>query len=236
MKKALIILWHIFTIIIAVATIGLAVLVIFKPSLLLDAIAYVRWIIDTLGWKNYLLVGWVGFVESIPFLNMAIPWQTFMILIAWFLAQTNIVGTMLVVIIASTLWDAVAYGLWMYKWDSLLRHYGWTFWLTAERIEKLKTMAHSQAHWAVFASKWNSYTRWMLPFIAWTSRMSFWQFMIYNILGSIVYGIIIVFLAKLFIGNYEKVVPYVRWIGVWVFVIVWWWYFIKHYRNERKTR
>ncbi len=95
-------------------------------------------------------------------------------------------------------------------------------------------MTHEHAHWALFASKWNSYTRWMLPFIAWSSHMKFRDFMIYNILGSIVYGIVIVVLSSLFIGNYEKVIPYVRWIGLWVITIVAIWYIIKFYKNERK--
>jgi membrane protein DedA with SNARE-associated domain len=236
MKKALIVVWHIVTIVIALGTVWLALLVIIKPHLLLDVVTYLKWVVDILWWKNYLLLGWVWFIESMPFLNMAVPWQMIMIVIAWFLSHTNMLLTVLIVIFASILWDAVAYGIWFAKWESLLRHYGSTFGLTPERVEKLHGVMKTQAHRAIFASKRNSYTRGILPFLAGSWRMKFWEFMLYNILWSIVYGVIIVVLAKLFIGNYEKAIPYVRWIWIGILIIVWWWYFIKHYRDERKAR
>jgi hypothetical protein len=35
-----------------------------------------------------------------------------------------------------------------------------------------------------------------------------------------VYAIVLVIVAKLFIGNYQAAVPYIRWIGVSVIAIV----------------
>lgn len=235
MKKILIWVWHILSVILILASVWLAIAVMVKPSLLTITIHRLNWVIEFLWWKNYILMGGIWFIESIPFINMAFPWQTFMILISWFVAQYHPVTTVLVVVIASILWDMVAYQIWKYKGESILRHYWPTFWLSENRIKKLKDMTHNHAHWALFASKWNSYTRWMLPFIAWSSHMKYKDFMIYNVLWGIVYWSVIVWLSSLFIWNYERAIPYIRRIWVGIFGIVVLWYIIKHYKNERKT-
>ncbi len=235
MKKILIWVWHVVSVLFVVVGIGLAIAVMVKPSLLTMTIKWLDGVIAYLWWKNYLLMWWVWFLESIPFLNMAFPWQTFMILIVWFVAQTHFILSILILVFACTIWDAVAYWLWKYKGNSILRHYWPTFWLSQEYIEKLTSMTHDHAHRAIFASKWNSYTRWMIPFIAWTSRMKFIDFMIYNILWSIVYGSILVVLARLFIGHYEQVVPYIRWIWIWIIFVVVIIYLIK-FKKHDKTR
>ena len=234
MKKFLIWVWHFLSILLIVVSVWLTIAVIVKPTLLTMTIEWLNGVIEFLWWKNYALIAGIWFLESIPFINIALPWQTFMILIAWFVAQSNPIITVLVVVLVCILWDTVAYQLWKYKWESILHHYWPVFWLTEEWIVKLKKMTHEHAHWALFASKWNSYTRGMLPFIAGSSHMKFRDFMIYNILWSIVYGVVIVVLSSLFIGHYEKVIPYIRWIGLGVIIIVAIWYIITYYKNDRK--
>lgn len=205
-----------------------------KPTLLTMTIEWLNGVIEFLWWKNYALIAGIWFLESIPFINIAFPGQTFMILISWFVAQTQPIITVLLVIIAWIVWDTVAYKVGRYKWESIMRHYWPTFWLTEEWTAKLKKMTHEHAHWALFASKWNSYTRGMLPFIAGSSHMNFREFMLYNVLWSIVYWVVIVVLSSLFIWHYEKVVPYVRWIWLAVIGIVSIWYIIKYYKNGSK--
>ncbi len=236
MKKFLIGLWHVVSILLVIISVGLALVLMINPGLLTVVIERLDWIISLLWWKNYLLIFTIGFLESVPFFNIAFPWQTFMVLIAWFIAKNNFAFTVLVVALAWVVWDIFAYGLWRYKWNSILRHYGPTFWLSQEWIDKLKDMVKNHWQWALFASKWNSYTRGMLPFIAGTSHTKFGVFLLYNALWAITYATVIVYLSRLFIGNYDMVVPYVRRIGLGIIGIVALWYIIKYYKNGRKVR
>lgn len=235
MKKTLIAVWHIVSIIILVATIGLAIVVIIKPHILLHLIHYVGNMVQYLWWKNYLFLWLVGFAESIPFLNMAIPGQTFVIIISGFLAQLDFIGAAMTVVIISTIWDLAAFMIGAYKWSSILTHYWPTFGITDKSLGKIRGILKKMWHRAIFISKWNSYTRGMLPFIAGIGHMSKREFMVYNMLWSIVYGFVLVFLAKLFVGNTERVVPYIRRIGVGIAILATLWYFLIHKRNERKT-
>ena len=75
----------------------------------------------------------------------------------------------------------------------------------------------------------------MLPFIAGISHMPKWEFLLYNMLGSLVYGFVLVWIAKLFLGNTEHVVPYIRRLGLGMIVLAVIWYFVIHKRNVRKT-
>jgi membrane protein DedA with SNARE-associated domain len=236
MKKLFVTLWHILSIIIFIATIGLAVVVFAKPHLLLSLINYVGEIVQHLWWRNYLFLWLIGFVESVPFLNMAIPGQTFVIIISGFLAQFDYFGTSMTVVIISTLGDRVAFLLGKYKWASLLTHYWPTFGITDKSLDKIRGILKKMGHRAIFVSKRNSYTRGMLPFIAGIGHMRKWEFLLYNMLWSVVYWFGLVLLAKLFVGNTERVVPYVRWIGVGMMILAVLWYFLIHKRNERKAR
>lgn len=235
MKKFLIWLWHFLSIALVIVSVWLAIAVMVKPIFLTNTIHWLNWIIMYLWWRNYLLMGSIWFIESVPFINLAFPGQTFMILISWFVAQVHPLTTVLVVISACIIWDTVAYRIGRYKWESILRHYWPTFWLSEKRINKLKDMAHNHGHRALFASKWNSYTRGMLPFVAGSSNMKFWDFMLYNILWSIVYGVVIVVLSMLFIGHYERVIPYIRRIGLGIVAAVGIWYLISYKKNGNKT-
>jgi membrane protein DedA with SNARE-associated domain len=236
MKKFFVTLWHIFSIIIIIATIGLAVVVLIKPHMLLYLVHYVGDMVQYFWWKNYLFLWLIAFVESIPFLNMAIPGQTFVIIISGFLAQVDYIGASMTVVVISTLGDRAAFRLGWYKWASILTHYWPTFGITDKSVEKVRGILKKMWHWAVFVSKRNSYTRGMLPFIAGISHMRKWEFMLYNMLWSIIYGFGLVWLAKLFVGNTERVVPYIRWIGIGMAVVAILWYFLIHKRDERKTR
>lgn len=238
MKKSLVYLWHILSILILIATIGLAVIVFIKPNILLSLITYVGNATEYLWWKNYMILGWLTFVESIPFLNMAIPGQTLVIIIAWFVAQANYFGTAMVVVILSIIGDWVAYWLGAHKWSALLLQYWPTFGLTETNLNKIRGVIKKLWPRAVFVSKRNSYTRGVLPFLVGIghTRANIWEFMLYNTLGSLVYGFVLVWLAKLFVGNTQHVVPYIRWIWVALLVGVWVWYFFIHRRNEHKNR
>ncbi len=236
MKKVLLWTWYIFTALIIISTVSLTAIIMFKPHTLQYIIGWMMHVVDFLWWKNYLLAGTIGILESIPFLNMAIPWQTFMIIIAGFVAQFNYFGILLIVTLASIIGDTIAYFWWKYHGKSLLRTYGPAFGFTESRVDSLMKTMKKHNHRTIFASKRNSYTRGVLPFIAWTGHINFWEFMLYNMLGSLAYATVLVSLAKVFVGHYQKVIPYVRWIGLGILIIAGIWYLITYIRNERKTR
>ena len=212
------------------------ILLLFFPSYLTTILEYVKEITISLGWKNYLIVAIISIIESIPFFNVIFPGAIFIIIIGWFVAQTDLLGVTAVVIICTIIGDGLAFLLWKRKWDSLLSGYWSTIWITTERLTKFKSIMKKNDSLAIFASKWTNYTRWIIPFFSGLSHTKNARFFLWNSLGSIVYWSIIVFLGKMFLGNYQLVLPYLRIIAAIVLVWTWLWYLISYYVNNHKSR
>ena len=212
------------------------ILLFFYPSYLAALIEQIKEMIFTLGWKNYLIVAIISIIESIPFFNVIFPGAIFIIIIGWFVAQTDLLGVTAVVIICTIIGDGLAFLLWKRKWDSLLSGYWSAIWITTERLTKFKSIMKKNDSLAIFASKWTNYTRWIIPFFSGLSHTKNARFFLWNSLGSIVYWSIIVFLGKMFLGNYQVVLPYLRIIAAIVLVWTWLWYLISYYVNNHKSR
>ncbi len=45
-------------------------------------------------------------------------------------------------------------------------------------------------------------------------------FMMFNVLGSLIYATALITLAKIFVGYYQVIIPYIRWIMLGVLLIV----------------
>ncbi|MBP6909980.1 hypothetical protein KBC03_00015 [Patescibacteria group bacterium] len=69
-------------------------------------------------------------------------------------------------------------------------------------------------------SKWNGYARGIIPFVAGTSKMRWTTFMLFNFIGSVFYSVALITLAKLFVGYYEVVIPYIRRIMIGLLLLV----------------
>lgn len=81
--------------------------------------------------------------------------------------------------------------------------------------------------WAIVLSKRNGYARGIIPFVAGTSKMGRWRFMLFNVVGSVLYTMVLLTLAKIFVGYYEQIIPYIRWIVLGIFALVglYFWFF-----------
>ncbi len=57
--------------------------------------------------------------------------------------------------------------------------------------------------------------------------MGWGRFMLFNFIGSAVYAIILITLAKIFVGYYEIIIPYIRWIMLGILLIagLYMWFF-----------
>jgi membrane-associated protein len=212
-------------------SLGLTVAILIKPHILGQILEWILAYTSTLGGWNYVLAAGVSLIESIPFLNIAVPWQTVAIVVAWHVAQYDFLGVLFVVVLAMTIGDAIAYWLGYKHGSYMLAHFGPIFGMNDAVVDKVETLIEKMWNWAIFVSKWNPYTRWFLPFIVGTLRMNFREFMLYNMIGSLAFGTILVFLSKLFVGHYREVVPYVRRIGLGLIVLVGAWYWWKHGRE-----
>lgn len=221
-------------------TFGLLIIAIFYPSLLGDLIMWLELIVNTLGRGNWMLSFLLGFVESVPLLGAPIPWQTALFVIGGFVAQTYFWQMIVVVAISMILGDIVGYLIGKYRWEGFIDSFGQYFGVGKTEVRYIGRALDKYGPWAIVLSKWNGYARGIIPFVAGTTKMKRGVFMLFNIIGSIFYAIVLISLAKLFVGSYELVLPYIRWIVLGLFVIVggYFWFFkrdsLKRYLRDKE--
>lgn len=64
--------------------------------------------------------------------------------------------------------------------------------------------------------------------------------MLFNIMGSVIYATVLIALAKIFVGYYQEVIPYIRWImlGLLLLVGLYLWFFkrdsLKRYVRDKE--
>ena len=200
---------------------GLIAVAIFYPSLLKHFIEWLQGVVNILWWLNRPLAFGLGFIESIPLLGMSIPGQNALFIIGWFVAQTYWWTLTAVVAVAIILGDIVGYLIGKHMGDKFIDQFGKYFWVGKTEVQYMWRGLDKYGAWAIVLSKRNGYMRGIIPFIAWTSKMKRWTFMLFNILWSVIYAVVLITLARIFVGYYEQVIPYIRWIMLGFLVVVW---------------
>ncbi len=219
---------------------GLIAIALFYPSLIGDFIAWLERVVDTLWWINWPLIFLLGFIESVPLLGAPIPGQTALFVIGWFVAQAHLWEMILLVSAAMTLGDVVGYLIGKHKGDGFIDAFGQYFGIGKTEVRYIGRALDKYGPWAIVLSKWNGYTRGIIPFVAGTARMRRGIFMLFNVMWSVIYASVLIILAKLFVWSYEFVLPYIRWIVLGLFALVWlyFWFFkrdsLKRYIRDKE--
>ena len=214
MKK---VAWWIFKILIVffvLLTFFFAYLSFFHKELLLDYLYKIKLIVESLWYWNYVIILFFWFIESFPLIWISVPWQTVLIIIAWFLGYEYIFMSILLAFIWAVLWNYVWYLMWVKYWENFFKKY-WNWigvWLTD--IKYIKKWIDK--HWWLFVVFWKFHNlfRAFVPFIAWSSWMHSTSFTLANIIGSFIRAVAMVLLWVFFVGNAEIILK-----NIWKIVL-----------------
>lgn len=236
LKKTIRTIMNIFSLLlIVISVLALTMLLVF-PKTLLFLFEILKSDVLTLWAINYPLAWIVSIIEAIPFFNMIFPGAIIIVAIAWVVAQIDYRGIVAIVIIWNIIWDTFAYWLWIKKGNKRLNSYAESFWLKQEKLEKAKKALAKNDSLAILASKRSNYTRGIIPFFSGMSHTSWKKFLLLNVIWSTIYGLTIVRLAKIFLGNYEIVMRYIRIIAIIVIVAVAIWYLFLFLSDKKKAQ
>ncbi len=223
-----------------VVSFGLIAIAIFYPSLLREFIEWLHGVVQYIGRWNWPLAFGLGFIESMPLLWMSIPWQNALFVLGWFVAQSHWFWLVTIVAIAIMLGDIVWYSLGIYQGEKFIDNFGKYFGIGKTEVHYIGRALDKYGAWAIVLSKRNGYARGIIPFVAGTSKMKRGKFMLFNVIGSVVYSVVLISLAKMFIGYYQEVIPYIRRImlGVLLLAGLYLWFFkrdsLKRYIRDKE--
>ena len=225
-----------------ILSIGLALMALFYPEIIKNGLEWIKLVVQWLWNWNYLIIFITSIIESFPVLWVVIPWQNILLIVAWFFAQLNINTLYLIIIITSIwaiIWNFIWFYLWKIYWDSFFKKYWLWFWIGETELKYLEKWIEKWGPWGITFWKFHWLTRAFLPFIAGTMWMKSKTFMFFNILGSIIWSVVMVVLWVLFAEYYEVIIDNTWKIMIVIMILIglYIWKFkkkqFKKYMNEK---
>lgn len=205
-------------------TFGLAILAVVKPEIFIDFIKWVEWLVWSLWYWNYFIIFLSGLIEWFPVLWVVVPGQNILMIVGWFFWKISSLNLVYSIIIASV-WAIISnwiwYVLWRYYWESFFKKYWLWFWIWETEVKYLKKWIKKWWAYGIILWKFHNLARAFVPFIAGTMKMDKKIFWIYNIIGSIIRAVTIVFLWVFFAEHYEVIVEYLGYILTWIMILTW---------------
>lgn len=232
-KKLVSIIFKILNILFVILTIVLLFISIFKKEWFEMFIEWLKIVIQWLWFWNYLIVFFSSFIEAFPVLGVIVPWQNILMIVWGFfgnLSKYNLINVGILASAWAIFWNYIWYLLWKIYWDSFFEKYWNRFWIGLTEVKYLKKWIDKWWAWGIIFWKFHPLTRAFLPFIAWSMGMKNKNFMIYNIIGSIIWSITMVILGMIFVEYYKIILEYIWYIFLVIFICFW--IYVYKYKKE----
>lgn len=224
MKKILNFLFKLINIFFIGLTIFLIFVAIFKKEWFEAFIEWMKIFIEWLWFWNYVIVFLSSFIEAFPVIWVVLPWQNILMIVWWFfwkISQTNLIYVWILASLWAIFWNYIWYLLWKKYGDSFFEKYWNWFGIGLTEVKYLKKSIDKWwAFWIIFW-KFHPITRAFLPFIAWSMGMKSKSFMIYNIIGSIIWATTMVVLGMIFVEYYKIILEYIGYITTFIIILIW---------------
>ena len=205
-----------------ILTIILGLLGLFRPDLIKDFIEWLRQIILWLWNLNYLIIFFTSIIESFPVLWVVVPGQNIMLIVWWFFWEQSYNNLFYVILLASLwaiIWNYTWYLAWKYYWKQFFKDYWLWFGIWETEVKYLEKWIKKWWAWWIIFWKFHNLTRAFVPFIAWSMWMNHKSFIIYNVLGSIIWSIAIIILGVVFAKTYEIILDYLVYILIFIMLM-----------------
>ncbi|MEI6058768.1 MAG: DedA family protein [archaeon] len=176
--------------------------------MILDEILYLnRDVVISVG---YIATFLFTFLEASPLIGLFIPGAT-ILFFAGFLAKFNFLNfwwVLLVGILGAILGDVGGYIFGRYAGKEFLHRYGGYFLIKKSYIERACGIVDNHTGKSLIIGRLSPVTRTVAPFIVGAHGVKFSKFMIFNIIGGILWGIIFVSLGYLFGQSYAAAIKF----------------------------
>ncbi|SRR5579884_44426 len=189
-------------------------------------------LVGRVGHWGYLIIFLGAMLEASAFFGLIVPGET-LVLLGGFLANQGLLdlGDLITLVsIGAILGDSIGYELGRYLGrDWILRFGGWAG-LRKKHLDRVDRFFQREGGKAIFLGRFVGFLRALVPFIAGASRMPYFRFLVYNVLGGTLWSISFVCLGY-FLGASWRVAE--KWIGrasgiigggiLLLLVLVWLW-------------
>jgi membrane-associated protein len=180
--------------------------------MILDRILLMK--ISTIETFGYVIVLLATFLEASPLLGLLIP-GSIVIFFAGFAAKLGFLSFKIVFFFAALgaiLGDLGGYLFGRYAGKEFLHKYGKYLLIKREYIDISCDLAHEHTGKSLVIGRINPITRSAAPFIVGCHKVSWWKFMLFNVLGGLLWAFLFVSLGYIFGHGYVFAIRFERWI------------------------
>ncbi len=198
---------------------------------------FINYLITNFSNLSYLFIFLIVLIESIPLFCLLIPGIVFMILVGIFvkIGDLNLFITIIFAFLGVFIGDLISYFLGRKFGYKFIRRFGRYFFLKENNFKKTKKLFKNHIGKTLILGRFNSLTRGFTPFVAGSSEVSFFSFLIYNFLGGFLWVLTFIMMGYIFGENYEYVLKnFERFILVLIIFIVFF-IFIKYKRKFKHS-
>ena len=161
---------------------------------------------STLGKWTYLLVGALAFLETGAFVGLIAPGETTILLGGFVAGQGKISLVLLLAIVwaCARAGDVTSYFLGRRLGREFLVKHGPKVKITEDRLEKVEGFFHKYGGSAILLGRFVGLVRAVAPFIAGSSRLPFRRFIVFDVIGTGIWGCGLVLLGYVFWQSFDK--------------------------------
>ena len=160
-------------------------------------------------WGNWAIFV-AAILEALPLVGILIPGHIF-IFAAGFAAKMGVLvlwKVLLVATLGAVVGDSLQYVIGRKQGESLLVRYGKYFFLKPEIFEKTQKLVQKHPGKVLVLGRFNSVTRSIAPFTAGASKVPFLSFLLFDVVGGMLWAGSAIMLGYLFGASYELVSRY----------------------------
>lgn len=177
-----------------------------------------------LGKWTYLLVGALAFLETGAFVGLIAPGETTILFGGFVAGQGEISLVVLLVIVwaAALAGDVTSYFLGRRLGREFLVEHGPKVKITEDRLEKVEGFFEQYGGSAILLGRFVGLVRAIAPFIAGSSRLPFRRFIVFDVIGTGVWGCGLVLLGYVFWQSFDQLLKVAKQglLGLAVFIVV----------------
>ncbi len=178
----------------------------------------------TLGKWTYLLVGALAYLETGAFIGLIAPGETTILFGGFVAGQGKISLVVLLAIVwgAALAGDVTSYFLGRRLGREFLVKHGPKVKITEDRLEKVEGFFQKYGGSAILLGRFVGLVRAIAPFIAGSSRLPFRRFIVFDIIGTGIWGCGLVLLGYVFWQSFDKLLKVAKQglLGLAVFIVV----------------
>jgi undecaprenyl-diphosphatase len=160
---------------------------------------------------SYVVILLAALFEATPLFGLFIPGMI-VVIIGGFMVKLGILNIWVTIVVAAAgaiSGDLAGYFLGKEYGVSFLEKYGKYFLFRRKQFEQTKAIMNHHTGKALIIGRFNSLTRSFAPFVAGSMNTSFSKFLLFNIVGGVVWSVAFVLTGFVFGQSYEAVARYV---------------------------